>query len=149
MSGGADLVTFDSILFNEYTMTQMHSDENTKLAISQAQEQFWAALQSKDRQAFERLLADDFIGRSPGQPNQDLTAFIDTLTRFPVQVRSVGSNNLEVNVFGTIAVVTGVQVAQLELANGQVKENRIAITNIFQQQDGHWLMKLAHAVSLD
>ena len=117
--------------------------------VYQVQQQFWSALQSKDRKAFERLLADDFIGRSPGQANQDRTAFIDTLTGFPVQVRSVGSDNLEVHVFGTIAVVTGLQVAQLELADGQVKENRIAITNIFQQQDGRWLLKLAHAVALD
>ena len=117
--------------------------------VYQVQQQFWSALQSKDRNAFEYLLADDFIGRSPGQANQERTAFIDTLTGFPVQVRSVGSDNLEVHVFGTIAVVTGLQVAQLELADGQVKENRIAITNIFQQQDGRWLLKLAHAVALD
>ena len=117
--------------------------------VYQVQQQFWSALQSKDRKAFERLLADDFIGRSPGQANQDRTAFIDTLTGFPVQVRSVGSDNLEVHVFGTIAVVTGLQVAQLEMADGQVKENRIAITNIFQQQDGRWLLKLTHAVAMD
>jgi ketosteroid isomerase-like protein len=130
-------------------MTQTPFNENIQQELFQAQEKFWTALQSKDRKALERLLADDFIGRSPGQPNQDRTAFIDTLTGFPVQVRSVGSDNLEVHVFGIVAVVTGVQLAQLDLANGQVKENRIAITNIFQQQDGHWLLKLAHAVSMD
>jgi ketosteroid isomerase-like protein len=130
-------------------MTQTPFNENIQQELFQAQEKFWTALQSKDRKALERLLADDFIGRSPGQPNQDRTAFIDTLTGFPVQVRSVGSDNLEVHVFGIVAVVTGVQLAQLDLENGQVKENRIAITNIFQQQDGHWLLKLAHAVSMD
>ena len=130
-------------------MTQTPSNENIQQELFRAQEQFWAALQSKDRKAFERLLADDFVGRSPGQSNQDRTAFIDTLTGFPVQVRSVGSDNLEVHVFGIVAVVTGVQVAQLELADGQVKENRIAITNVFQQQEGAWLMKLAHPISLD
>ena len=130
-------------------MTQTHSNENIQQELFRAQEQFWTALQNKDRKAIERLLADDFIGRSPGQPNQDRTAFIDTLTGFQVQVRSVGSDNLEVHVFGTVAAVTAVQVAQLELANGQVKENRIAITNVFQQQNGRWLLKLAHAVSLD
>jgi ketosteroid isomerase-like protein len=130
-------------------MTPTHSNENIQQELFRAQEQFWAALQRKDRKALERLLADDFIGRSPGQSNQDRTAFIDTLTGFPVQVRSVGSDNLEVHVFGIVAVVTGVQVAQLERADGQVKENRIAITNVFQQQGGHWLLKFAHAVSLD
>ena len=130
-------------------MTQTPSNENIQQEIFQAQEQFWAALQSKDRKAFERLLADDFVARSPGQPNQNRTAFIDTLTGFPVQVRSVGSDNLEVHMFGTVAVVTGIQVAQLELANGQVKENKIAISNIFQEQEGRWRLKLAHAIPLD
>ena len=130
-------------------MTQAHSNDKVQKEVIETQEQFWTALQRKDRKAFKRLLADDFIGRSPDQPNQDRSAFIDTLTGFPVEVRSVGSDNLEVHVFGIVVVVTGIQVAQLELANGQMKENRIAITNIFQQQDGHWLMKLAHAVSLD
>jgi ketosteroid isomerase-like protein len=129
-------------------MTETSSTINQQ-DIYQVQQQFWSALQSKDKGALEHLLAEDFIGRSLGHPNQDRTAFIDTLTSFPVQVRSVGSDNLEVHIFGTIAVVTGLQVAQLEFADGQVKENRIAITNIFQQQNGRWLLKLAHPVTLD
>lgn len=130
-------------------MSEPSSNENIQLDIYQAQQQFWAALQSRDRKAFEHLLAEDFIGRSPGQSNQDRTEFIDTLTSFLAQVRSVKSENLEVHVWGTIAVVTGVQLAQVQLADGQVNENKIAITNVFQQQDGRWLLKLAHAVSMD
>lgn len=83
-------------------MTQTPSNENIQQELFQAQGQFWAALQRKDRKALERLLADDFVGRSPGQSNQDRTAFIDTLTGFPIQVRSVGSDNLEVHVFGKL-----------------------------------------------
>lgn len=130
-------------------MTQTDPNENPHGAVRQAQQQFWAALQSKDRQAFERLLADDFVSRSPGQPNQGRTAFIDTLTGFPAQVRWVSSENLEVHVWGEIAVVTGVQTAQLEWADGQLRANVIAITNVFQRQQGYWIMKLAHAISLD
>ena len=125
-------------------MTQTQSDD-----VFQAQQQFWEALRNKDKIAFEHLLADDFISRSPGQPNQNRPAFIDTLTSFPARVRSIGSDDLEVRVWGNMAVVTGVQTAQLEFADGQVKENRIAITNVFQQHAGRWALKLSHAVSLD
>ena len=127
----------------------MPDDEDIQSEVTKAQGQFWAALQNKDRAAFEHLLADDFISRAPGQPNQNRTAFINTLTGFPAQVRSIGSDNLEIHVWNSFAVVTGVQSAQLEFADGQVKENRIAITNIFQQQEGRWLLKFSHAVSLD
>ena len=129
--------------------SQTTSNKNLQLTVHHAQQQFWKALKDKDGQAFERILADDFVARSPGEPNQSRSEFIDTLTGFPARVRSVGSDNLEVHVLGTIAVVTGVQSAQIELADGQVKENRIAITNIFQDQEGRWLLKLAHAISLD
>lgn len=130
-------------------MTQTINDKDRQLAVRQAQQQFWNALQNKDKQAFEYLVADDFIQRSPGQPNQDRTAFINTLTSFPGRVRSVGSDDLEVHIWGEIAVVTGVQLAEIELANGQVILNRIAITNIFKEQQGRWVLKLAHAVSLE
>ena len=119
-----------------------------RTAVQQAQGKFWSVLQSKDRQAFEHILAEDFVARSPGQANQDRTAFIDTLTGFPGQVRSIRSDDLEVHVWGDIAVVTGVQTAQIELSDGQLITNRIAITNIFQAQQDRWVMKLAHAVSL-
>ena len=65
-------------------MTQTDSNKNIQQELFQVQGQFWTALQNKDRKAFENLLADDFIGRSPGQANQDRAAFIDTLTGFPV-----------------------------------------------------------------
>ena len=129
---------------NENSMTQKHADE-----VLAAQRQFWAALQNKDRDAFERLLSDDFISRSPGQPNQDRVTFIGTLTSFPAQVRSIGSDNLEVQVWDSFAVITGVQSAQLEFAGGKTRGNRIAITNVFHQQDGRWILKFSHAVSLD
>ena len=127
----------------------MADDANIESEVTQAQGQFWIALQNKDREALEQRMADDFLSRSPGQPNQDRTTFINTLTGFPMQVRSIGSSNLEVHMFGIIAVVTGLQVAQLEFPDGQMKENKIAITNIFHQHEGRWLLKFSHAVSLD
>jgi ketosteroid isomerase-like protein len=130
-------------------MKQTSSNENTHSNVYQAQRQFWAALQHKDRGAFERLLTDDFISRSPEQPNQDRTAFIDTLTSFPAQVVSIGSDDLEVHVSDSFAVVTGVQSAQLKFTDGHIRENRIAITNVFQQREGRWLLKFSYAVSLD
>lgn len=130
-------------------MIETTSNEDIQRTVLQAQQQFWSALKNKDRQAFERLLADDFIARSPGQPNQNRSEFIDTLVGFPARVQSIGSDNLEVHMWGEIAVITGVQSAQIEFADGQIKENRIAITNIFHGQQGHWILKFTHAISLD
>ena len=122
--------------------------DSVKQDVLHTQNQFWAALKDKNSQAFEQILAEEFVSRAPRQPNQNRAEFIDTLTSFPAKVLSVGSDNLEVQIFDGTAVVTGVQSAQVQLPNGQIIVNTIAITNILQQQDGKWVMKLAHAVEL-
>ena len=125
------------------------NETDLSLQVRRAQQQFWIALQSKDRTAMEKLLSDDFLARSPNQPNQGRAEFIDSLTGFPAQVRSIESDNLEIHIWGDLAVVTGVQSAEIDLADGQVRMNRIAITNVFQHQQGQWKMKLSHAIALD
>jgi hypothetical protein len=81
--------------------------------------------------------------------NQGRAEFMDSLMGFPGQVRSIGSDNLEIHVWGDIAVLTGVQTAEIEFAAGQTSVNTIAITNIFQKQQGYWIMKLSHAIALE
>ena len=114
-----------------------------------AQHAFWEALKAKDRLAFERLLAEDFVGRSPFEPDQDRAAFIDTLVNFPLAVRTVASDNLAVHLFGEIAVVTGVQLSQIEVPGGELRPNLIALSNVFERRGAGWVLKLAHAVTLD
>ena len=130
-------------------MNQSESKENPEEAIRQAQQQFWTALKNKDKVAFEDVLAANFIARSSGEPNQGRAEFINSLTDFPVQVLSIGSDDLEVHVWGDIAAVTGLQLAKVRLPDGQEKLNRIAITNIYQRKEGRWVLTLAHAVPLD
>ena len=79
---------------------------------------------------------------------QSREQFVETLTSFPAQVLSIGSDNAEVHVLGDVAIVTGLQVAQLEFIGGTQVANRIAISNVFRRVDGHWWMVLSHAVEL-
>ena len=130
-------------------MNQTELNENPHQAVRHVQEEFWNALKNKDREAFEKILDIDFIARTPGQPNQGRAGFIQSLIGFPAQVHSIGSDNLEVHIWGDIAVTTGVQSAEIELPDGQTKTNTIAITNVFQRQKGQWILKLAHAIPLE
>jgi ketosteroid isomerase-like protein len=127
-----------------------HSDQSqvVQQAVLEAQRQFWAALKRKDTQLFEQVLAEDFISRSPAQPNQARAAFIATLISFPAAVLSVDSTDLEIHVFGDLAVLTGVQLAQLQLPIGNLALNRVMVTNIFRKQQERWSMVLTHAVEL-
>ena len=113
-----------------------------------AQRSFWTALQTKDTALFEQVLTEDFVSRSPGEPDQDRAAFIANLTRFPMQVVEVGSDDLAVHFVSGVAVVTGRQRARLALPNGRVVDNILAITNVFVPVAKGWRMALAHPVEL-
>jgi ketosteroid isomerase-like protein len=117
-------------------------------AVLQCQKQFWLALQHKDAELFTQVLAEDFVCRSPGEADQDRSAFIATLTTTPLMILNVSGESIEVRLMGEVAVLTGTQVAQMRLPNGETVSERLALTNIFQRNEGQWEMVLAHPVSL-
>ena len=116
--------------------------------VLEAQQLFWIALKTKDSQIFKDILAEEFILRSPGQPNQSRDEFIRTLTSFPASVTSVTCDNLDVQYYGNVAVLTGVQTAHLQFRDSNAMLDVIAITNIFNYVSSQWLMVLSHAVEL-
>jgi ketosteroid isomerase-like protein len=121
---------------------------DNELAVRAVQHTFWKALKAKDAAMFESVLAEGFVSRSPAQADQDRTAFIHTLTSFPITVADVDSDNLQVHVFGDTAVISGVQVARLQMPGGSSVIQRIAITNVLHREDGVWQMVFSHAVEL-
>jgi len=54
----------------------------TLQAVLECQQQFWVALERKDADLLSQVLADDFVCRSPGQADQQRSAFIEIGNRF-------------------------------------------------------------------
>ena len=54
---------------------------------------------------------------------------------------------MSVNVYGNIAVVTGLQIAKTAGGEGE-EESAVAFTDIFVKLKGKWMLSLAHAVDL-
>ena len=123
--------------------------ETPEQAIQRAQQEVWTALRDKDPEAWSLVLAEGFLARSPGEPDRDKAAFIDVLTSFPAEVISIGSENIDVRVWGETAVLTCTQDAQIQLPGQRVRTNRVALTNVFREEDGRWQLQLTHAVALD
>lgn len=123
-------------------------DSTEEEKVMNLQHLFWTALKAKNPGLFEDVLSEDFVSRSPEQPNQTRDEFIESLTSFPAQVVSVGSDNVEIHVFGDVAVLTGLQVANLEFIGGTQIVNQVAITNIFRRVSDQWRMVLSHPVEL-
>jgi ketosteroid isomerase-like protein len=129
----------------------MRNDElsdQVEQAVMECQQRFWSALQHKDADLFNQVLAEDFVSRSPGHEDQDRAAFIATLTSIPPTILSVTGEAIAIRVVGDFAILTGTQVAQMRLRNGDTVPQRLALTNIFQKIAGVWQIILAHPVVL-
>ncbi|MEP6631571.1 MAG: nuclear transport factor 2 family protein [Lapillicoccus sp.] len=108
----------------------------------------WGAMRAKDADAWTRVLAADFVLRTPGEEDRGRSAYVERMTSFPGEVISIACHDLQARAFGTAVVVTGVQHAVLRMSNDARFEDFTMTTNVFEQRDGRWLMVLAHALSL-
>jgi ketosteroid isomerase-like protein len=108
----------------------------------------WSALKAKDVVAWEGILADDFVYRSPGESDEDKSGFIRRITSFPATVLSITSEDLRVDVFADAAIVTGVQCAVIRLPSGFQIEDFTMLNNVFVKRDGQWRLALSHAMNL-
>lgn len=126
----------------------MSADHVSHHEILAVQEQFWRALQTKDASIFAAILAQDFVSRSPGEADQTRQEFITTLTTFPLSIGEIAGEGIKVHLFGTVAVLTGVQVAYLHLPDGTARKSRVMLSNVFRHQDQSWQMVLCHSFEL-
>jgi ketosteroid isomerase-like protein len=126
----------------------MQPDQSARQAVLHAQERFWRGLRTKEANLLATVLAPDFVGRSPGEADQTRDELIKTLTAFPVVVTAVSGEEIAVHVFGEVAVLTGVQVAQLALPDGTARSSRVMLSNVFCLRDQSWRMVLSNAFEL-
>jgi hypothetical protein len=108
----------------------------------------WGAMRAKSSDAWMRVLAEDFVLRTPGEEDRDRLAFVERMTSFPGEVVSIACHDLRADAFGTAVVVTGVQHAVLRMPNDARFEDFTMMSNVFVLREGRWVMVLAHALSL-
>lgn len=117
-------------------------------AILEVEKETFEAIRSKDAQSLRRILADDFVYRSPNAEDADKEEFIRIATGLPVRILSVWGENLRANIYGETAVLTGVQHAKVETEDSEGVVSSVAFTDIFAKRDGNWRMVLAYGVEL-
>ena len=108
----------------------------------------WGAMRAKSRDAWMRVLAEDFVLRTPGEDDRDRSAFVERMTSFPGEVVSIACHDLRADAIGTAVVVTGVQHAVLRMPNDARFEDFTMMSNVFVAREGRWVMVLSHALSL-
>jgi len=107
-----------------------------------------AAIKAKDADTLAPFLANEFIYRTHFGAEADRDQFLDSIASFPVEILALRGEELRVDVFGEVAILTGVQLAEARLPDHTPEESAVAFTDVFVQRDGRWLMALAYGVEL-
>jgi len=105
------------------------------------------AIRAKDAEALERVLAADFVYRTPGA-ELSRAEFQQNIASLPGRILSVEGSELRVNVYGDAAVLTGVQRSLLRTDDGAEHASTVAFTDVFVRQGGRWRLSLAYGVEL-
>lgn len=111
-----------------------------------AQQQFWTARLKKDPALFMEVLEPDFVARSPWVPDLTRDAFIRALTDIQSGISTISAQDMAIHIFGDVAVLTGVQVAEICLpGGGSAVVSRVILTNVFRVSAGRWRMVLSYS----
>lgn len=125
-----------------------NSNDNAAEAILQIEQDIMAAIKGQDTAALEPMLADEFVYRTHFGAEADKAEFLKSIASFPMKILSLRGEELNVNIYGETAVITGVQIAEAQPPEGETEESAVAFTDVFVRRDGRWLMVLAYGVEL-
>ena len=120
--------------------------EETILAIGQ---EVYRAIRLKDVESLSGYLADDFVQRRADGSESNKEEFLRAISEMPVEVVSVRGEHEKVDVYGQVAVMTGVQRAEWRQGDEAKGISSGAFADVFELRNGKWLMVLAYGVDIE
>ncbi len=100
------------------------------------------AIARRDLPAIRDLLAEDFVHRTPGGTGADVEAFIRAIEQIPGEIVFVKLEQLEIDIAGHGALVSGIQHAQVRL-DGTLVDDRRAFVDWFVKDGDRWRFRAA------
>jgi ketosteroid isomerase-like protein len=129
-------------------MKSQRQDKSVEEEILRIENELFAAIRDKDTKRLDNILAEDFVYRNPMTGEQAKTEFLKAVNSLPLEIISVWSEDMKVNVYSEVAVMTGTQKAKVRNKDGSVETGSTAFTDIFVRRHGKWVLSLAHGVDL-
>ena len=108
-------------------------------AIEELEDKRYEAMKRADREALEQLLADDLTYVHTSGRVETKSQFINSIESGEILYRSIDREDVQVRIYGSTAVVTGLANVNVEL-RGQVEHLRIRFIDVYVRQNGHWNM---------
>jgi ketosteroid isomerase-like protein len=132
----------------ERKMNKEGSTGSVEETILQIERETFDAIQKKNAENLSRIIADDFVYRTPTGPDVGRAEFLNSIAAIPEKILSVWGEAQKVSVYGDIAVLTGVQRAKILNNDGKEEISSGAFTDVFARRGGRWVMVLAYSVDL-
>ncbi|MBJ6761843.1 nuclear transport factor 2 family protein [Myxococcaceae bacterium JPH2] len=128
-------------------MPSQHTSQSEDVrALLALEESIVRAIQARDTQALQGLMAKDFVFRGVGDVETDLTTFLANTAAIPGTILSVETETVRAHVFGDTGVLTGTQRARVRLPDGSEVTDVGHFTDVCQRRDGRWWVVLAHSL---
>lgn len=108
-------------------------------AIEELEDKRYEAMKRADREALEQLLADDLTYVHTSGRVETKSQFINSIESGEILYRSIDREDVQVRIYGSTAVVTGLANVNVEL-RGRVEHLRIRFIDVYVRQNGHWNM---------
>lgn len=122
-------------------------NQQVKETIISTGHQIYDAIKRKDAGFLRQLLADDFVQRGADGTEASKEEFLRAISEMPFEIGSVSGEHERVSVYGKLAVMTGVQIAEWR-QNATSGLNRAAFADVFELRGGKWLLVLAFGADL-
>ena len=119
--------------------------EETILSIGR---QIYDGIRRKDAGFLRQFLAEDFVQRGADGTEATKDQFLTAISEMPFELGSVSGEHERVSVYGNVAVMTGVQLAEWRQNETQYGLNRAAFVDVFELREGNWLLVLAFGADL-
>jgi ketosteroid isomerase-like protein len=120
-----------------------HSDPvDERHRITEASWNMANAIARRDLPVIRDLLAAGFVHRTPGGAGVDVDAFIRAIEQIPGEIVFVKLEQLEIDISGSGALVTGIQHAQVRV-DGTIVDDRRAFVDWFVKDSGRWRIRAA------
>jgi ketosteroid isomerase-like protein len=128
-------------------MNQEH-DKSIENEIFQIENDIFAAIKGKNTKKLDQILSEDFIYRNPMEGDRSRLEFLAAIESLPVEILSVWSEDMKVNVFADVVVMSGTQKATTLNEEGKEEISAAAFVDVFVKQQGTWKLVWAHGVDL-
>lgn len=133
------LMMVGALLLGPATGLQAQQGQADADAVKASELRRFEVTTGKDYKTLATLLGDDLVYTHSSAAVDSKASYLESLTSGRVTYKVIKPTDLQVRVFGDLAIIHGVAAMNVD-ANGQAIVNTLRFTDVWAKRDGRWQM---------